>query len=378
MTPPVATEFSRGCNTTVTSADQNQMENTLKRTLLQGFGWLLAGLLIFGAAGCSSSASGGTKSTEPLLINGAGSTFGYPIYSRWESDFHQLYPDVNLNYQSVGSGAGIQQLLAGTVDFGASDAPMTNAQLAQAKSPVLHFPTVLGAVVPFYNLPGISASLNFTPAALAGIYLGKITKWNDAALTAVNRGIKLPNTPIVVVHRSEGSGTTFIWTDYLSKVSPEWKSRVGASTSVNWPVGLGAKGSEAVTGLVEQTPNAIGYVELTYAIQNKIAFGAVQNAAGKFVQASLPSVTAAAASAQMPPDFRVSITNPPGADAYPIASFTWLLVPTQIPDPAKRQALTEFLHWMLGPGQQAAAPLAYAPLPAAVSAQEATTIAQIH
>lgn len=337
--------------------------------------FLLAALLAISAAcrgGGSSSPSG-----QPLLINGAGSTFGYPIYSRWADDFHRAHPQVEINYQSVGSGAGIQQLLAGTVDFGASDAPMTDAQLAQAKGPILHFPTVLGAVVPIYNLPGVSAPLNFTSAALAGIFLGTISHWNDPAIAHANPGLHLPSTDIVVVHRSEGSGTTFIWTDYLSRVSPAWKSKVGSGTSVQWPVGLGGKGSEGVTGLVQQNPNSFGYVELTYAIQNNVPYGSVQNAAGKFIRASLASVTAAARTSVMPPDFRVSITDAPGPDAYPISSFTWLLVPVNVPDTGKRAALQSFLHWMLADGQASAEGLAYARLPAIVARQEDGQIARI-
>jgi len=337
---------------------------------------LLVGMCL---VSCSHNAAT-TSGSQTVLINGAGSTFGYPIYSRWADDFHKLHPNVEINYQSVGSGAGIRQLLAGTVDFGASDAPMTDAELAQSKSPVLHFPTVLGAVVPTYNIPGITAELKFTPQALAGIFLGKITKWNDPAIARTNSGLKLPSATIVVIHRSDGSGTSFIWTDYLSKVSPDWKNKVGSGTSVNWPVGLGGKGSEGVTGLIQQTPNSIGYVELTYAIQNHILFGAVQNSSGEFVKASLESVPAAAASAahSMPKDFRVSITNPSGKDAYPIASFTWLLVPAMIPDAAKRDDIKTFLHWMLTEGQNDAESLAYAKLPSNVSAKEDATISEIH
>ena len=337
---------------------------------------LLMGMYL---ASCSHNTSP-TTGTQTVLINGAGSTFGYPIYSRWADDFHKLHPNVEINYQSVGSGAGIRQLLAGTVDFGASDAPMTDAQLAQSKSPILHFPTVLGAVVPTYNIPGITAELKFTPQALAGIFLGKITKWNDPAIARTNSGLQLPSAAIVVIHRSDGSGTSFIWTDYLSKVSADWKSKVGSGTSVNWPVGIGGKGSEGVTGLIQQTPNSIGYVELTYAIQNHILSGVVQNSSGEFVKASLESVTAAAASAagSMPKDFRVSITNPPGKDAYPIASFTWLLVPTTIPDAAKREDIKTFLHWVLTEGQNDAEPLAYAKLPSDVTAKEDATISEIH
>lgn len=350
------------------------MKNTAARR------WTILGALLIATVllPCSPEA-GMTRAAESILINGAGSTFGYPIYSRWADDFHKAHANIEINYQSVGSGAGIQQLLAGTVDFGASDAPMTDAQLAQAKSPVLHFPTVLGAVVPTYNVPGVTGELKFTPEALAGVFLGKITKWNDPAIAGPNAGINLPAADIVVIHRSESSGTSFIWTDYLSKISADWKTHVGAATSVRWPVGLGGKGSEGVTGLIEQTPDSIGDVELTYAIQNHIPYGSVQNSAGVFVKASLESVTAAAASAanSMPADFRVSITNPSGRNAYPIASFTWLLVPTQIPDATKRDAIKNFLRWMLTAGQNDAEPLAYARLPRAVSAKEEAEISKI-
>ncbi|HLX69991.1 MAG TPA: phosphate ABC transporter substrate-binding protein PstS, partial [Verrucomicrobiae bacterium] len=258
-------------------------------------------------------------------LNGAGATFPYPIYSKWFSEYHKLHSDVEINYQSIGSGGGIRQVTAGTVDFGASDMPMTDKQLQEAKTKILNLPTVLGAVVPAYNIPGVTAEVKFTPEALAGIFLGKITKWNDKAITSANPEVKLPDTDIIVVHRSDGSGTSFIWTDYLSKVSPEWKSQVGSDTSVKWPVGMGGKGNEGVAGFVRQLQGSIGYVELIYAIQNKIPYGSVRNAAGTFIKASLESVTAAAASApKMPADFRVSITNSPGKDAYPISSFTWL------------------------------------------------------
>ncbi|MGH9733973.1 MAG: phosphate ABC transporter substrate-binding protein PstS [Candidatus Acidiferrales bacterium] len=352
----------------------------MKRALNAGYVAFACSLFVgISLAACSHSPRARNEAT-PILINGVGSTFGYPIYSRWADDFHKVHPDVEINYQSVGSGAGIRQLLAGTVDFGASDAPMTDAQLAQSKSPVLHFPTVLGAVVPTYNIPGVTAELKFTPQALAGIFLGNITKWNAPAVTRANAGLKLPSANIVVIHRSDGSGTSFIWTDYLSKVSAEWKGKVGSGTSVNWPVGLGGKGSEGVTGLIQQTPDSIGYVELTYAIQNHILYGSVENSSGAFIKASLPSVTAAAASVanSMPADFRVSITNPPGKDAYPIASFTWLLVPTTISDAAKRDSIKSFLHWMLTEGQSEAEPLAYAKLPADVSTKEDATISEIH
>src|SRR5271167_3172803 len=302
--------------------------------------------------------------SSPLLLNAAGATFPYPIYSKWFDVYHTAHPNVQINYQSIGSGGGIRQLQAGTVDFGASDGPMTDDQLAQSKFKILHFPTVLGAVVPIYNVPGVSSELNFTQKALAGIYLGTITKWNDPEITKANPGIKLPGDDIVVVHRSDGSGTTYIWTDFLSKASDDWKNKVGKGTSVNWPVGLGGKGNEGVSGLVKQTPNSIGYIELVYAAQNGIAFGKVQNAAGKFVKADLASVTAAAAGAakDMPADFRVSITNAPGATAYPVSSFTWLLIPAQIQDAAKRDAIKDFLKWMLTEGQKYNEGLTYAQL----------------
>ena len=274
-------------------------------------------------------------------INAAGATFPAPIYQKWFEEFHKAHPDVQINYQSIGSGGGIRQFTEGTVDFGASDMPMTNEQLsAVKKAKVLHFPTVLGGVVPTYNVQGISMDLKFSGETLAGIYLGSIKKWNDAALKKDNPGVKLPNDDITVVHRSDGSGTTFVWTDYLSKVSPEWKSKVGANTSVNWPVGLGGKGNEGVAGLVKQTPGSIGYVELIYAVQNKMNFGVVKNAAGNFVKADFNSVTEAAAGAakEMPADFRVSITNAPGKNAYPISSFTWMLIPDKIDDPQKKMA----------------------------------------
>jgi phosphate transport system substrate-binding protein len=320
-------------------------------------------------AGCQSGSS-------PVMINGAGATFPYPIYAKWFDEFHKAHPQVQINYQSIGSGGGIRQLLAGTVDFGASDSPMTDEQLSQARSKILHFPTVLGAVVPTYNVPGAGPELNFTPEALAGIFLGKIGKWNHPELKKANASVHLPSNDIVVVHRSDGSGTTFVWTDYLSKISADWKQIVGSGTSVSWPAGLGAKGNEGVTGLVKQTPNSIGYVELVYAIQNKMAFGNVRNSSGSFVKADLPSVTAAAA-VPMPDDFRLSITNPPGKGAYPISSFTWLLIPAKIADPAKKQALSDLLRWMLAEGQNMAAPLGYAPLPAEVVSKVTSAISQI-
>jgi phosphate transport system substrate-binding protein len=312
-----------------------------------------------------------------VLLNAAGATFPYPIYSKWFDVYHNAHPNVQINYQSIGSGGGIRQLLAGTVDFGASDGPMTDEQLAQSKVKILHFPTVLGAVVPTYNVAGVSGDLNFTQKALAGIYLGQITKWNDQEIAKANPGVKLPGDDIVVVHRSDGSGTSYIFTDFLSKASSDWKSKVGTNTSVNWPVGLGGKGNEGVSGLVKQTPDSIGYIELIYAVQNNIPYGKVQNPAGKLVKADLAGVTAAAAGAakDMPDDFRVSITNAPGEAAYPISSFTWLLIPEKIPDAAKKTAVTEFLKWMLADGQNYNEGLSYAKLPKPVVAKEIKAIA---
>ncbi len=318
---------------------------------------------------------------NPLLINGAGATFPYPIYSKWFDVYHNKFGNIQFNYQSIGSGGGIKQITEGTVDFGASDGPMNDDQIKTFQEKrgtgILHFPTVLGADVPTYNIAGVNTSLNFTPEALAGIFLGKITKWNDPAITGANKGVNLPSADIVVVHRSDGSGTTYIWTDYLSKVSEEWKSKVGKGTSVNWPVGLGGKGNEGVTGLVKQTPNAIGYVELIYAIQNNIPYGAVKNAAGVFLKADLAGVTAAAGAAKaMPDDFRVSITNAPGKNAYPISSFTWLLIPEKIQDTAKREAIKNFLKWMMTDGQNEAEALSYARLKE-VAAKEMKALGKI-
>ena len=311
-------------------------------------------------------------------LTGAGATFPYPIYSKWFSEYHKSHPSVEINYQSIGSGGGIRQVTAGTVDFGASDMPMTDKQLQEAKSKILNIPTVLGADVPAYNVPGVTGDVKFTPEALAGIFLGKISKWNDKAITAANPGVNFPDKEIIVVHRSDGSGTTFIWTDYLSKVSPEWKSQVGADTSVKWPVGLGQKGNEGVAGSLRQMSGSIGYVELIYAVQNKIPYGSVRNSAGEFVKATLEGVTAAAASApKMPADFRVSITNAPGKDAYPISSFTWLLIPAQSKDAAKGKMLSDFLNWMVTEGQQMTSTLSYAPLPENVAAKVKDAIKQV-
>jgi phosphate transport system substrate-binding protein len=311
-------------------------------------------------------------------LNGAGATFPYPMYSKWFSEYHKLHPEIQINYQSIGSGGGIRQVINGTVDFGASDGPMTDEMLKEAKTKILHMPTVMGADVPAYNIPGMTAELKFTPEALAGIFLGKITKWNDKAVTGANPGVNLPDKDIIVVHRSDGSGTTYIWTDYLSKVSPEWQSQVGTGTSVKWPIGLGGKGNEGVAGSIRQLQGSIGYVELIYAVQNNIAYGSVRNAAGNFVKASLDSVTAAAASApKMPADFRVSITNAPGKDAYPISSFTWLLIPAQSKDAAKGKILADFLNWMVTDGQKMTAALSYAPLPEGVVQKEKDAIKQV-
>jgi phosphate transport system substrate-binding protein len=318
-----------------------------------------------------------------LLINGAGATFPNPIYSKWFDEYQKKFPNDQINYQSVGSGAGIRQITEGTVDFGASDGPMNDEQLKAYQdkhgSPILHFPTVLGAAVPTYNIEGVTASLNFTPEALAGIFLGKVTKWNDPAIASVNSGVKLPNADIIVVHRSDGSGTTYIWTDYLSKVSDEWKNKVGKGTSVNWPAGLGGKGNEGVTGLVKQTPGAIGYVELIYAASNNIPFGAVKNSSGTFVKADLASVSEAAAGAakDMPDDFRVSITNAPGKKAYPISSFTWLLIPSKFSDAAKRDAIKGFVKWALTDGQAYAEGLQYAKLPKTVVDKELKALTKV-
>jgi phosphate transport system substrate-binding protein len=320
---------------------------------------------------------------NPLLINGAGATFPNPIYSKWFEEFHRKNPNIEINYQPVGSGAGIKQVTEGTVDFGATDGPMSDDQIKAFHDKrgvsILHFPTVLGADVPTYNVPGVSASLNFTPEALAGIFLGKITTWNDPAITGPNKGVNLPANPIVVVHRSDGSGTTYIWTDYLSKVSEEWKSKVNKGTSVNWPKGLGGKGSDGVTEQIKQTPYSIGYVELIYAIQNKVPYGTVKNSAGNFVKADLASVSEAAAGAakDIPDDFRVSITNAPGKNAYPISSFTWLLIPEKFQDANKRDAIKNMLTWALADGQNFTEALSYAKLPKEVVEKEKKAISKI-
>jgi phosphate transport system substrate-binding protein len=311
-------------------------------------------------------------------LNGAGATFPAPMYSKWFSEYHKAHSDVQVNYQPIGSGGGIRQVTSGTVDFGASDMPMTDKQLQDSKVKILNVPTVLGAVVPAYNIPGVSGEVRFTPEALAGIFLGKISKWNDKALVSANPGVNFPDKDIIVVHRSDGSGTSFIFTDYLSKVSPDWKNQVGADTSVKWPIGMGGKGNEGVSGLIRQLSGSIGYVELIYAVQNNIPYGSVRNSSGAFVKASLDGVTAAAASApKMPADFRVSITNAPGKDAYPISSFTWLLIPAQSKDAAKGKILADFLNWMVTDGQKMTSALSYASLPDNVVAKVKEAIKQV-
>jgi phosphate transport system substrate-binding protein len=312
------------------------------------------------------------------LMNGAGATFPYPIYSKWFDEYAKVDQQVRFNYQSIGSGGGIRQISERTVDFGATDGPMTDEQLKKAPAELLHIPTVLGAVVATYNVPG-SPKLRFTPDVLADIFLGKITKWNDDRITSINAGVSLPSQPIIVVHRSDGSGTTFIWVDYLAKVSQEWAQNVGRGTSVKWPVGLGGKGNEGVSGQIKNTPGALGYVELAYAISNKLPVATIRNQAGKFVDPSIESTTAAAASAAraMPADFRVSLTNPPGDTAYPIASFTWLLVYKDQTDPVKGKALVNFLWWASHEGQKYASDLLYAPLPAPVVKQIEAKIREI-
>lgn len=312
-------------------------------------------------------------------INGAGATFPYPIYSKWFSEYNRMHPNVQVNYQSIGSGGGIRQLTNGTVFFGASDGPMTNEQLLAAPGRILHFPTVLGGVVPVYNIPGINGELRFTGKLLADVFLGKIAKWNDPAIAAVNPGLALPDLDIVVVHRSDGSGTNYIWCDFLSKTSPEFRKSVGVATSVNWPAGVGGKGNEGVAGLVKQTPGGIGYVELIYALQNRLAYGSVQNMAGEFVRASLDSVTASASAATtaMPKDFRVSITNAPGHNVYPISSFTWMLYYEAPKDKVRARAMVEFMRWALTDGQKYAADLGYAPVPKEIVALELEALKKI-
>jgi phosphate transport system substrate-binding protein len=349
------------------------VDHNLKGTRILTLAAVVLCSLLMGA--CSHAPSGG----GPVLINVAGSTFGYPIYSKWFSEYRESHPNVELNYASIGSGGGIQQLRSGTVDIGASDMALNDALLATFKGKIIQFATVMGGAVPIYNIPGVSASLNFTPQALAGIYLGKIAYWNDPAITRPNKGVKLPRKKIIPVHRSEGSGTTFMWTDFLSKVSPEWKEKVGSNVTVNWPVGLGAKGSEGVAGLVQQTPYSIGYDELIYALQSNILYGSIENRDGKFIKATLAGVTAAAAvdADLIQKDVRTSITDAPGPDSYPVSSFTYYLVPATISNSTKEKVIKDFLHWMLTDGQKDAEPLGYAPLPQAVVALETGMINQI-
>jgi phosphate transport system substrate-binding protein len=316
---------------------------------------------------------------QNLQIDGAGATFPNPIYSKWFSEYNKLHPNVQINYQPIGSGGGIRQLTNQTVFFGATDGPMTNDQIQAAGARILHLPTVLGGVVPVYNVPGLSGELRFSGPLLADIFLGKVTKWNDPAIAKENPGASLPASDVTVVHRADGSGTSYIFCDFLAKSSPEWKQKVGVATSVNWPTGVGGKGNEGVAGLVKQTPGSIGYVELIYALQNKIPFGAVKNAAGEYVKASLDTVTAAAAATEgkMPPDFRVSIANAPGKNAYPIASFTWLLFYESPKDKAKAKAMVDFMRWALADGQKYAPELGYAPLPASVVTLETEALKKI-
>jgi phosphate transport system substrate-binding protein len=314
-----------------------------------------------------------------MLVNGAGATFPYPIYSKWFDVYAKENPGIKFNYQSIGSGGGIRMLSNRTVDLGASDAPMTNQQLSDAPGKILHFPSVMGAVVVAYNLPGFTGTLRLTGPVIADIYAGKITKWDDDQIKALNPGVAIPSQDIVVCHRSDGSGTSYIFTDYLSKVSPSWATDPGKGTAVKWPAGLGGKGNEGVTALVQQTPGAIGYVELIYALNNKIPFAQLQNKAGNWVDASLAGVTAAAASSanDMAPDFRVSITNAPGADAYPISSFTWLLVYQKQTNKDVGEQIKKFLGWAMTEGQTYAPDLKYAPLPAAVVQKETAQIQEI-
>jgi phosphate transport system substrate-binding protein len=323
----------------------------------------LAALLTLGFSTASAA--------DPLLITGAGATFPFPLYSKWFSEYNKLYPDIRFNYQSIGSGGGIQQFTAGTVDFGATDAPMSDAELVKVPDAV-HIPTVLGAVVVTYNAP--FTGLKLTPAVLADIFLGKITKWSDPAIAKINPDIKFPDVAITVVRRSDGSGTTYVFTDYLTKISAEWKEKVGTGKSVSWPVGLGGKGNEGVTGLIKQTPGSIGYVELAYANQNKLPVTALQNRDGNFVLPTLESTSAAAAGVVLPPDFRVSVTDPSGKSAYPIASFTYLLVHKDAKDKAKGDAMVKFLWWAVHAGQAMAIPLDYAPLPKPVVTSVEKTI----
>ena len=333
---------------------------------------------VLAAVACAAVLGVGVAA-QKVQINGAGATFPYPIYSKWFSEYNKVHPGIQINYQSIGSGGGIQQVTKQTVFFGATDGPMTPEQLQGAPGKIMHFPTVLGAVVPVYNLANVTAELKFSGPVLADIFLGKITKWNDPAIAKLNAGVTLPATDITVAHRADGSGTTYIWVDYLAKMSPEWKSKAGVATSVNWPTGVGGRGNEGVAGLVKQMPGAIGYVELIYALQNKIAYGSVLNAAGEAVKASVQSVTTAAAEASkaMPADFRVSITNAPGKGVYPISSFTWILLYENAKDKNQAKTMVDFMKWALSDGQKFAGDLGYAPLPDAVVKLEMAALAKI-
>jgi len=334
--------------------------------MIRGLKWTLTILaLLVGSAAAQTT------------IVGAGATFPNPIYTKWFSEYHKLHPDVQINYQSIGSGGGIRQIMSGTVDFGASDVGMTDDQLKQSKTPIQLIPTVMGSVVPAYNIPGVKSDLKFTPDILAGIFLGKITTWNDPAIQKANPDVSLPNQTINVVHRSDGSGTTGVFTDYLSKVSPEWKSAVGSSTSVKWPVGIGGKGNEGVAGTIRAIDGAIGYVELIYALSNKIPYGSVKNSSGAFLKADLQNTSAAANGVKIPADYRVSITNSPNKDAYPIATFTWLLIPKKTPDPSKGKILKDFLGWMINDGQNMVEALDYAPLPQELQSRVKNTIGSL-
>ena len=315
--------------------------------------------------------------TAQTQINGAGATFPNPIYSKWFSEYHKLHPDVQINYQPIGSGGGIQQVSVGTVDFGASDVGMTDSKLKAAKTPIQLIPTVMGSVVPAYNIPGVKEELKFTPDILANIFLGKVTSWNDASIQKLNPNVKLPNQTINVVHRSDSSGTTGVFTDYLSKVSPEWKSSVGSGTAVKWPVGIGGKGNEGVAGTIRAIDGAVGYVELIYALSNNITFGSVQNKAGVFMKADLQNTSAAANGVKIPDDYRVSITNSPNKDAYPIATFTWLLIPKKPADASKGKVIKDFLDWMIDDGEKMVEQLHYAPLPDDLQARVKKTISAL-
>lgn len=340
---------------------------------------MLASALMLVPLGCKSNA-GTSAGTGSVHMTGAGGTFPNPIYQKWFAEYGAAHPGVQINYQSVGSGAGIRQVSQGIVDFGASDGPMTDKQLAAAKSHIIHIPTVLGGVVPAYNVPGITAELHFAPDVIADIYLGKITTWNDPRLVKDNPGVSLPNHTILPVYRSDGSGTNYIFTDFLSKVSPEFKTKIGSATSVQWPLGVGQKGNEGVAGMIRNSPYSFGYVELIYAAQNHMLYGLVKNAAGNWIKASTETVSAAAAGAadNMPADYRVSITNAPGANSYPIASFTWLLIPVPMDSQANGKVMHDFLEWMLDHGESDAASMTYAPLPPAVVAKVRQTIQEVH